>query len=65
MAVVRTNDASCGGLVNSLLDACTGALTAVGFAWKQCWNGSIHEKLVVEYGFCGLPTELVSLHSIS
>uniref|UniRef100_A0A915PSQ5 UBC core domain-containing protein n=1 Tax=Setaria digitata TaxID=48799 RepID=A0A915PSQ5_9BILA len=59
MAVMKTNDVSCGELLNTLLNAFSNTLTFVGIAWKHCWNGSVHEKLATEYGLSGLPTELV------
>lgn len=62
MAVMKTNDVSCGELLNTLLNAFTNTLTFVGIAWKQCWNGSVHDKLATEYNLSGLPTELVRLN---
>ncbi|KAL3998353.1 Ubiquitin-conjugating enzyme family protein [Acanthocheilonema viteae] len=59
MAVMKTNDVSCGELLNTLLNAFTNTLKFVGIAWKQCWNGSVHDKLATEYNLSGLPTELV------
>ncbi|EJD76030.1 ubiquitin-conjugating enzyme family protein [Loa loa] len=59
MAVMKTSDVSCGVLLNTLLNAFTNTLTFVGIAWKQCWNGSVHDKLATEYNLSGLPTELV------
>uniref|UniRef100_A0A0R3QJP8 UBIQUITIN_CONJUGAT_2 domain-containing protein n=1 Tax=Brugia timori TaxID=42155 RepID=A0A0R3QJP8_9BILA len=59
MAVMKTNDVSCGELLNTLLNAFTNTLTLVGIAWKQCWDGSVHDKLATEYNLSGLPTELV------
>ncbi|VDK62166.1 unnamed protein product [Onchocerca ochengi] len=59
MAVMKTNDVSCIELLNTLLNACTNTLTFVGIAWKQCWIGSLHDKLATEYSLSGLPTELV------
>ncbi|CAG9537736.1 unnamed protein product, partial [Cercopithifilaria johnstoni] len=59
MAVMKTNDVSCGELLNTLLNAFTNTLTFVGIAWKQYWNGSVHDKLATEYNLSGLPMELV------
>ncbi|VDP12876.1 unnamed protein product [Onchocerca flexuosa] len=59
MAVMKTNDVSCIELLNTLLNAFTNTLTFVGIAWKQCWMGSLHDKLATEYNLSGLPTELV------
>ncbi|VDK73715.1 unnamed protein product [Litomosoides sigmodontis] len=58
-AVMKINDVSCGELVNILLNAFTNTLKFVGIALKQCWNGSVHDKLATEYNLSGLPTDLV------
>ncbi|VDK44650.1 unnamed protein product, partial [Anisakis simplex] len=49
----------CSQMVDSLLMMCASTLTAIGEAWKNTWNGSVHEKLANNYGLCGLPLELV------
>ncbi|KAM3721402.1 Baculoviral IAP repeat-containing protein [Dirofilaria immitis] len=56
---VMTNDVSCIELLSTLLNTFISTLTFVGIAWKQCWNGSVHDKLATEYNLSGLPTELV------
>lgn len=65
MAITKINDVSCGELLNTLLNALTNSLESVGIAWKQCFSGSLHDKLATEYNLSGLPTDLVCFLVIS